>query len=340
MKIEFLAHYKRRHGITLQDRLIAYLPEYAAAAGRLAWLFNLRDTLPGAAWLSERLAGFSAQRPLPRWRRDTFWQARKGTPETSAEKCIETGRRGGKAAVLFVDTFNGNFETENAAAALRVLQAAGYSVHVLAKDRGHFCCGRTYLASGLVDAARSKAAALIDALAPFAEAFIPIVGLEPSCLLTLRDEALAMKLGERAEIVSRQALLFEEFVAREASAGRFSLDLRQAEAPILLHGHCHQKAFGTVDAILRVLKLIPQAAPELIQSSCCGMAGSFGYEARHYEISMQMAELSLLPRVRNSPDAIIVADGSSCRHQIQDGAQRTAIHLARLLDRLSVPAQA
>jgi FAD/FMN-containing dehydrogenase/Fe-S oxidoreductase len=339
MKIEFLAHYKRRHGFTLKDRLIAYLPQYAAAASRLSWLFNLRDTLPGGAWLSERLAGFSAQRPLPRWRRNTFWQSRKDTPDASAEQCIDIGRRSGKAAVLFVDTFNGTFETENAAAALRVLQAAGYTVHVLTRDRGHFCCGRTYLAAGMVDAARKKAAALIDALAPFAEASVPIVGLEPSCLLTLRDEALAMNLGERAELVSRHALMFEEFVAREASAGRFRLQLRQAEAPILLHGHCHQKAFGTVDATLQVLKLIPLAAPELIQSSCCGMAGSFGYEARHYEISMQMAELSLLPRVRNSPDAIIVADGSSCRHQIQDGAQRTAIHVARLLDRLSAPVQ-
>jgi FAD/FMN-containing dehydrogenase/Fe-S oxidoreductase len=336
MKVEFLAHYKRRHGLTLKDRLIGHLPRYAAAASRVAWLLNLRDAIPGAAWLGERLLGLSAQRSLPRWRRDTFWRSLENLPRTSRQQCLDAARRGDKAAVLFVDTFNGTFEAENALAALRVLQASGYSVYALAKDEGHFCCGRTYLASGMVEAARAQAGALIEALAPFAQASIAIVGIEPSCLLTLRDEALVMRLGAAAELVSRQALTFEEFLAREAAAGRFAPDLLPAGAPILLHGHCHQKAFGTVDAILNVLRLIPQAQPELIQSSCCGMAGSFGYEAKHRGISLQMAELSLLPRIRASQEAIIVADGTSCRHQIKDGARREAVHLARLLDRLLV----
>jgi FAD/FMN-containing dehydrogenase/Fe-S oxidoreductase len=339
MKIEFLAHYKARHGFTLQDRLIAGLPDYAAAASRFAWLFNLRDTLPGAAWLSERIVGLSARRSLPRWRRDTYWRSAKDPKQVSAEECIDVGRRGGKAVVLFVDTFNGTFETENAFAATRVLQAAGYAVHALTKRRGHHCCGRTYLARGMVSTAGMRAASLIDALAPFAEASISIVGLEPSCLLTLRDEALAMRLGKRAERVAKHALMFEEFVAREVLAGRFKVALQEAKQPILLHGHCHQKAFGTVNAILEVLKLIPNARPELIQSSCCGMAGAFGYEAMHYDVSMQMAELSLLPRVRERPDAIILADGTSCRHQIRDGARRDAIHVARLLDQLLIGQQ-
>jgi Fe-S oxidoreductase len=154
--------------------------------------------------------------------------------------------------------------------------------------------------------------------------------------LTLRDETLVMGLGEKAVVVSRQALMFEEFIAREAKAGRFALQLKSAGKPILLHGHCHQKAFGAVSPILDVLKLIPDAQPELIESSCCGMAGSFGYEASHYEVSMRMAEASLLPAVRQQPDAIIVADGTSCRHQIADGAQRQALHVARLLESLLV----
>jgi Fe-S oxidoreductase len=183
----------------------------------------------------------------------------------------------------------------------------------------------------MVDEARARVGALIDALLPFATAGIPIVGLEPSCLLTLRDEALVMGLGQRAEIVAAQALLFEEFVASEAKAGRFSVNLKAAGAPLLLHGHCHQKAFGAVGPILDVLRLIPGAQPELIDSSCCGMAGSFGFEATHQEVSMQMAELSLLPAIRKQPDAIVVADGTSCRHQIADGAQREALHVARLL---------
>jgi Fe-S oxidoreductase len=163
---------------------------------------------------------------------------------------------------------------------------------------------------------------------------VAIVGLEPSCLLTLRDEALVMGLGEPAQAVSKQALLFEEFVAREARAGRFRLSLQPAGAPILLHGHCHQKAFGAVAPILEVLKLIPGAEPRLIESACCGMAGSFGYEAEHYAVSMQMAEASLLPAVRQAPEAIVVADGTSCRHQIADGAGRQALHVAKLLERL------
>jgi Fe-S oxidoreductase len=148
---------------------------------------------------------------------------------------------------------------------------------------------------------------------------------------------LVMGLGDAAQTISRQALLFEEFLAREAAAGqleKLKSQLQPTGQPILLHGHCHQKAFGAVSPVMDVLKLIPGARPALIESSCCGMAGSFGYEASHYEVSMQMAELSLLPAVRQQPDAIVVADGTSCRHQIRDGAQREAVHVAALLARL------
>ena len=331
MKIEFLDHYKARHGHSLKDRLVAHLPAYAAFASRLPWLMNLRDRLPGAAWLSEKLLGLSAKRSLPLWRSDIFWRSAQLASLASRDEVIAAAAKNGKAAVLFVDTFNGSFESENAWAAVQVLQAAGYAVHSVTKDEGHHCCGRTYLASGMVAEAKARAGALIAALAPLAQAGVAIVGLEPSCLLTLRDETLVMGLGEQALTVSSQALMFEEFLARESKAGRFQLELRATDQPILVHGHCHQKAFGTTSALLDVLKLIPGAKPELIESSCCGMAGSFGYEAANYEISMQMAEAKLLPAVRARPDAIIVADGSSCRHQIADGAQRQALHLASLL---------
>ena len=337
LKIEFLAHYKAKHGHSLKDRIVGGLPAYAHAASHFSWLLNLRDRLPGAAWLSEKLLGFSARRSLPKWRADTFWRAPEVTALATREEAIAAAAETGKAAVLFVDTFNGTFETENARAAARVLQAAGYAVHCVSKEGGgHHCCGRTYLAAGMVDEAKARARALIDALAPMAQAGVAIVGLEPSCLLTLRDETLVMGLGEKAVLVSRQALMFEEFIAREVKAGRFALSLKAAGKPILLHGHCHQKAFGAVSPILDLLKLIPGAKPELIESSCCGMAGSFGYEAKHYEVSMRMAEASLLPAVRRQADAIIVADGTSCRHQIADGAQRQALHVARLLESLLV----
>jgi FAD/FMN-containing dehydrogenase/Fe-S oxidoreductase len=336
MKIEFLDHYKARHGYTLKDRLVAALPRYAGAVSRVPWLANSRSHVPGASWLGERLLGISARRSLPRWRRDTFWRSSDSSLLSDASATLAAAASDARGAVLFVDTFNGIFESENALAAARVLRAAGYIVHTVVKPGGHYCCGRTYLSSGMVEHAKATASALIEALLPFARAGVPIVGLEPSCLLTLRDEALVMGLGERAQTVASQALLFEEFVAREVKAGRFTLRLRAIDRPLLVHGHCHQKAFDAINPILAVLRLIPGAKPELIETSCCGMAGSFGYEAEHYDVSMRMAEAMLLPAVRKVPDAILVADGTSCRHQIRDGAAREAVHAARLLEQLLV----
>ncbi|HWI79574.1 MAG TPA: FAD-linked oxidase C-terminal domain-containing protein [Ramlibacter sp.] len=331
MKVEFLHHYKQKHGHTIKDKLVARLPDYAHRASAIAALLNLRNRSPLLARWGERLLGFSARRSLPAWQSRHFFS---DTPRTATR---EEALAAGKAVVLFVDTFNGFFESENARAALRVLQAAGYTVHLAAKllpDGKHLCCGRTYLAAGMVDEARSKAREVIESLLPFADQGIAIVGLEPSCLLTLRDEMLSMGLGAPAHTIARHALLFEEFLAREATARRLEdlkRKLRPLDKRVLLHGHCHQKAFAAVTPIVDVLKLIPGVQPELIESSCCGMAGSFGYEAGHYDVSMEMAELSLLPAVRKYPGAIVVADGTSCRHQIQDGAKREAVHAAVLL---------
>jgi len=331
MKVEFLHHYKARHGHTLKDKLVARLPDYARHAARLAPLLNLRNRSSLLASLGERWTGFSKKRSLPTWHADHFFN---DAPVTATREEVLASNR---PVVLFVDTFNGYFEAQNAHAAVRVLQAAGYTVHVASKQRAdgkHLCCGRTYLASGMVDQARVKAREVVEALTPFAERGIAIVGLEPSCLLTLRDEVLAFGLGDAAAAVSRQALLLEEFLAREAAEGRLGTlkeKLRPLDKQVLLHGHCHQKAFDAVSPVMAVLGLIPGVQPELIDSSCCGMAGSFGYEANHYDISMAMAESSLLPAVRKHPDAIVVADGTSCRHQIHDGTQRVAVHAAVLL---------
>jgi Fe-S oxidoreductase len=200
-------------------------------------------------------------------------------------------------------------------------------------EQKSFCCGRTYLAAGMVGEAKSRLSALINHLAPYAKEDIAIVGLEPSCVFTLRDEALQMGIGENAQEVSQHAQLLEEFLAKELQAKRFAPNFKEATQPILLHGHCHQKAFAAVSPALELLKLIPNANPQLIESSCCGMAGSFGYEVEHIEASKQMAELSLLPAIRKHPNAWVVADGTSCRHQIVDGASREALHIARILDR-------
>ena len=161
---------------------------------------------------------------------------------------------------------------------------------------------------------------------------MPIVGLEPSCLLTLRDELLSLRSDNDARSISAHALLFEEFLVREAEAGRLKLALGAMPAKALVHGHCHQKSFGAFKPVEKVLRLIPNLDVEIIESSCCGMAGAFGYGADTYQASMEMAELSLLPAVRRADDAtLVVADGTSCRHQIKDGTNRAALHVARVL---------
>jgi FAD/FMN-containing dehydrogenase/Fe-S oxidoreductase len=328
MKIEFLHHWHRRHGHSLKDRLVAYLPRYAGMASRLAWIANLRDRVPGLAALSEKLLGLDARRSLPQWRTDTFLR--------SARPAVQTAPTGGDApreVVLLADTFNDNFEPENLHAAQQVLHAAGYTVHVARpRDGGRpLCCGRTFLASGMVERAREEALRMVAALEPYIQRDVAVVGLEPSCLFTLKDEFGALRVPGW-ENLEKRAFLFEEFVAREAEAGRFRLPLRRPDGvgKALLHGHCHQKAFGAMGAVEKTLRLVPGLEVKTVESSCCGMAGAFGYE--HYDISMKMAEASLLPAVRAvAADTLVVADGTSCRHQIADGAGKTALHVARVL---------
>ena len=325
MKIEFLHHYHREHRRSLRDRLVAHLPRYAPLAARFAPLMNLRDRIPGAAKLSEVLLGFAAGRTLPKWRRDHFRASEVVASGASTE---------GRAVVLFADTFNTYFEPENLRAAAAVLAAAGYRVHIAtAPDGRALCCGRTFLATGMLEAARVEAQRLLDALAPFAERGLAIVGLEPSCILGLRDELKMLSPGSASDAVARAAMTFEEFIVRERAAGRWSREFRRSPyARALVHGHCHQKAHGAMPAVVAALHLVPELTVEIVQSSCCGMAGAFGYEAEHLDVSLRMAEAALLPAVRDAGvDTVIVADGTSCRHQIHDGAQRSAQHVARVL---------
>jgi Fe-S oxidoreductase len=218
---------------------------------------------------------------------------------------------------------------------LAVLNAGGYRVHMVRPADGSsrpLCCGRTFLAIGQVDEARREAERTLAALAPFVSRGMPVIGLEPSCLLSFRDEVPAMVKGEGAKRLADLALTFEEFLAREAAASRLKLPLKSIALRALVHGHCHQKAFDVFSPLLTVLKLIPDLNVEPVESSCCGMAGSFGYAADTIDVSLAMAELSLLPAVRKADsDTLIVADGTSCRHQIHDGSGREALHVARVL---------
>ena len=315
MKIEFLAHWRRRHSPTLRERAIAWLPRYAPFAAAAAPLSNLAMRLLGG------FAGFTANRPLPEWRRDYF--ADRAWPKT-----------GDRELVLFVDTFTRYFEPENVRAAIRVLQAAGYRVHVAHPRSGErpLCCGRTFLSAGLVDRARAEARRMLKALEPWLAHELPVIGLEPSCFFTLRDEYGVLLPG--TEALARRAVLLEEFLAAEADAGQLQLKLKAIGRQALLHGHCHQKSFGAMGAVERALRLVPGLDVKTVETSCCGMAGSFGYEAEHYDVSMKMAEAGLLPAVRAaSAETLIVADGTSCRNQIAHGSRRPALHVARVLER-------
>ena len=316
MKIEAKSARRMSKGLSLRDRLIGDLPATAPWARRMPWLYNLASFIQ--PWL-----GFTRQRTLPRWRRDTFLTT------TDVDAVDAT-------VVIFADTFSNNFEPEVLHAARRVLEAAGHRVAVAWPTIGAraLCCGRTYLATGQVDKAKDEAERLLEALAPFVARGVPVIGLEPSCLFTLRDEFLALGLGEAARQTADNAFLFEEFLAREKKAGRLQLDLKPLpQKTALLHGHCHQKAFGAMSAVQETLALVPDLAVTIVETSCCGMAGSFGYEAEHFKTSVAMAELSLLPAIRKADaDTLVVADGTSCRHQIADGADRQAIHVAQVLE--------
>ncbi|MGY4404351.1 FAD-binding and (Fe-S)-binding domain-containing protein [Bradyrhizobium sp. USDA 3315] len=323
MKIEVLAARAATHGFSLRDRLVGYLPRYVDLASRFAPIANWRNRSPLLRSLFERLAGISAKRALPAFRRDTF------RPDAEV-----LGPADGREVVLFADTFNRGYERENLDAAIEVLVAGGYRVHLPRPSDGGRppCCGRTFLSAGLVEQARAELDRLVATYVPFAARGVPIIGLEPSCLLTLRDELLSLRSDEAAKTVSAHALLFEEFLVREAEAGRLALPLGAVAGKAAVHGHCHQKSFGAFKPVEKVLRLVPGLDVKTIESSCCGMAGAFGYGADTYQASIEMAELSLLPTVRSAdPDTLIVADGTSCRHQIKDGSGRTPLHVASVL---------
>ncbi len=321
MKIEVLAARANKNGVGIREKLVAYLPRYAPLAARMPWLLNLRDQIPGLAFLTEKMLGLAKERQLPRWRSD--WVRQPANPEHIPD------------VLLFADTFNRYFEPENIEAAVKVLARAGFTVgQAVPEDSGRpLCCGRTFLSAGLVEQAKEEMRRTIRALEPALAKGATIVGLEPSCVLTFRDEAPALLGEDWQDSYAEQFLLFEELIAKSLEEGRFDMPLASLpQSHALVHGHCHQKAFNTMGALQKTLGIIPGLKVEVIASSCCGMAGSFGYQADTLDVSMAMGELNLLPKVRSaSEDSLIVAGGTSCRHQIADGANKKAIHVARVL---------
>jgi Fe-S oxidoreductase len=333
IKTEYMAQRNTREGPGLRSRLFAHLPRWLHRYPVLSQLVRLRNRWP---WLSKSVEiglGIDATRKLPE-ATDTFIQSATTSPIPQENRLPEI--------VLLVDTFTRYYEPDIAEAAIAVLNAGGYQVTIAntsyasPEPERPLCCGRTYLAQGMIDEARYEARRLLDALLPHVRAGRLLIGLEPSCLLGLRDDYLALKLGEEAREVATSALLFEEFLAKELMAKRLKLPLKrlddkQGTLTSLVHGHCHQKAVGAMKSMRKVLKLIPDHKFNIIDAGCCGMAGSFGLEHEHSEISKAMAAQALWPALNVEPDARVVANGFSCRQQIQENDQRTSVHLAQLM---------
>lgn len=325
MKIEVQARRAKDNGISMRDRLIAYMPRYAPSVSRVPWIMNLRDKIPGASALSDKLLGLSASRTLPQWHSQSY----RATSNRNSAKPPEV--------LFFADTFNRYFEPDNLRDAETVLERAGinfaHASPVAGDGTRPLCCGRTFFAAGLADEARKELHRTIAAFRPTLQQGGFVVGLEPSCVMTFRDEAPALLGDVWTDDLSSRVLMFEEFLAMKDEMGELPLHLGPIAAKkALLHGHCHQKSFNALSPVQKVMSLIPELETEVIETSCCGMAGAFGYQSETYDTSMAMAELTLLPRIRSAGDeTVIVADGTSCRHQINDGASRQAIHVASLL---------
>ncbi|TWH76656.1 Fe-S oxidoreductase [Azomonas agilis] len=339
IKVEYLAQKAARQGLSLRSRLFAHTPRWLHYANGLRRLIHWRNRSALLAWVSEKIFRLAAQRPLPEPALKAFKNSEAALKPPKTEGATEI--------VLLIDTFTRHFEPQIAEAAIEVLQAAGYRIQIAEPKVGApeaqrpLCCGRTYLAQGMIDQARAEAKRLVEALLPHVEAGRTVVGLEASCVLGLRDDAKALGLGDAVDRVSKHTLLFEEFLARESTAKRLNLALKRLPKDTLVHGHCHQKAVGAMKAVRRVLKLIPEHEFTLIEAGCCGMAGTFGIEAEHAQMSTTMAEQALLPALRAQPEASVVANGFSCRHQIRSHSEARPKHLAELLrDALAEPTQA
>ena len=318
LKAEFLSHYQDVHGVPLRSRMFGSIRTLNRLGSATAPVSNLAPRR-----LLERVAGIDRRRPLPRFARNTLirWDKRRS-------------RSTGRELVWLADSFTTFTEPAIGRAAIELLEAAGWSVRL---ESGG-CCGRSSISKGLLDRARGMAADMTERLAPYAERGVPIVGCEPSCLLTLREEHLQLQPGnERAQLVASQAKLVEELLVEAIDDGSLRLDpgSKVAGSRIVFHGHCHQKALAGTKATVDLLKRVPGAEVVELDAGCCGMAGSFGFEAEHYELSMQIGESRLFPLLREEDagagGALIAATGVSCRQQIAHGVGREARHPVQIV---------
>ena len=324
LKSEFLAQYQEIHGTPLRSRVFGAIRLLNRVGAATAPLSNAPGRVPVLRRALQARLGIAAQRPLPSFERETLirWFGRRAAP-------MGPFPRG--EVVFLADSFTTFTEPAIGRACIELLEHAGWRVRLQSKG----CCGRSSLSKGLLDQARSMAGALVESLAPYAERGVPIVGCEPSCVLTLRDEFLDLLPDDpRTRTVAAHVQLVPELLVRAIDEGDLRLDPACALAGrrIVLHGHCHEKALVGTRATLELLRRIPGATVDEIDAGCCGMAGSFGFESEHYELSMKIGGLRLFPRLAaEGPDVLVAATGVSCRQQIEHGTSRRAQHPVELL---------
>ena len=328
-KSEFLSGYWDRHGMSLAAQVFGGAPSAAAWGSRLAPFSNALANTTMARWAAEKLTGIDRRRTLPQWTRRTL--RKRTNPGTGSQE------RGAARAWLFADTFTNYADPEIGLAALDVMNAAGIPAHVAP----NVCCGRPLISQGRLSDARRLAAANVQALYDAAHRGQAIVFVEPSCLSAVREDAPDLLRGElqrRARVIADHAVLFEEFLESECIDGRATLALTPGPGEVLLHPHCHQRSMGLAAPAKALLSRIPSAKVVDLDAGCCGMAGSFGYTRNHYDVSRAIAERKLLPAARTmAPGSVLVAAGTSCRHQVADLAGVTAVHPAVLLRSLLHP---
>jgi Fe-S oxidoreductase len=318
-KSEFLADYWKRHGTPLSARALGNIHGLSKWGSRFAPLANLGAASAPVRWLNEKMLGLDRRRIPPAWKRDTFakWWGRRRETGASA--------RLGPKVTLFNDTFLNHYHPEVGIAAVEILERGGCSLNVARPA----CCGRPLISQGLLSDARKHASRIVTGLFPIASRGEKILFCEPSCLSAVKDDAPSLVRGEeqkRARVVGEACLLFEEFAAQ------LELPLRPGPARILLHGHCHQKSMGLLPATISLLSRIPGTQVTDLDAGCCGMAGSFGYAREHYEISLDIARRRLLPAAQAmKPGEVLVAPGTSCRHQVAELAGVAAVHPATLI---------
>ncbi len=323
MKSEFLHHYQREHGTTLRTRLFGAVRRLNRLGSVFAPVSNLPLRLPLVRVLMERVVGIDRRRPLPRFQRETLprWFGRRRAGAHPAPQ---------GTVVLVADSFTSFTEPGIGRAAVELLEAAGYAVRLESEG----CCGRAAISKGLLDDARDRAADLVARLAPYAAQGIPIVGVEPSCILTLREEYPRLLAGPEVEQVAAHARMVDDLLVEAIDDGRLVLASSSdvANRHVLFHGHCHQKAITGLRSTTELLKRLPGARVEVLDAGCCGMAGSFGFEAEHYDLAMSIGEQRLFPAVRaTGHDTLIAATGVSCRQQISHGTERRAQHPIELI---------